>query len=138
MDPVIAIYAAFKQLRYGSLSQTLLLEYPPPLLIPYTMPTWQELAADKKKRQAEAIPKEWIITLPPAEQLDVTDFPVKSGLLSPFEVEVTESTDVADILEKLASGVWSSVNVTRAYYKRAIIAQQLVRPFRRTSSLSRA
>lgn len=91
------------------------------------MPTWQELAADKKTRQTEAIPKEWIIALPPADQLDVSDVPAKCGLLTPFELEVTESTDVADLLEKLATGKWSSVDVTRAYYKRAIIAQQLVR-----------
>lgn len=93
------------------------------------MPTWQELAADKKKRQTESIPKEWIITPPPADQLDVTDFPSKCGLLTPFEVEVTETADVAILLEKLASGVWSSVDVTRAYYKRAIVAQQVVSQF---------
>ena len=90
------------------------------------MTTWQELAADKKKRQTDSIPKEWIITPPPSDVLDVTGVPKTCGLLSPFEVEVTETTDVSILLDKLASGTWSSVDVTRAYYKRAIIAQQLV------------
>ena len=90
------------------------------------MTTWQELAADKKKRQTDSIPKEWIITPPPSDVLDVTGVPKTCGLLSSFEIEVTETTDVSVLLDKLASGTWSSVDVTRAYYKRAIIAQQLV------------
>ena len=91
------------------------------------MSTWQELAADKKERQKAAIPKEWLITTPPADQLDVTGVPAKSGLLTPAEFEITETDDVAVLLNKLAKGELSSVDVTRAYYKRAIIAQQVVR-----------
>ena len=88
--------------------------------------SWQELAADKKRRQQESIPKDWVITLPPSNQLDVTNIPAESGLLSPFELEITETRDVELILAKLVSGEWSSVDVTRAFYKRAIIAQQVV------------
>ena len=88
--------------------------------------SWQELAADKKRRQQESIPKDWVITLPPSNQLDVTNIPAESGLLSPFELEITETRDVELILAKLVSGEWSSVDVTRAFYKRSIIAQQVV------------
>ncbi|KAL5535558.1 hypothetical protein ACEPAF_3652 [Sanghuangporus sanghuang] len=89
------------------------------------MPTWQELVADKQQRQKAAIPKQWLITLPPGSQLDVTNVPQTCGLLSSEELEITETKDVAILLDKLASGAWSSVDVTRAYYKRAIVAQQV-------------
>ncbi|KAI0812796.1 general amidase [Irpex lacteus] len=65
-------------------------------------------------RHPASIPKEWLITPPPDTVLDVT------GL------EITNTADVAVLLGKLASAEWSSVEVTTAYYKRAIIAQQLV------------
>lgn len=90
------------------------------------MPTWQELVTDKRKRQQASIPSEWLITPPPEDRLDVTDVPKGCGLLTPFELEITETTDVGVILSKLASAQWSSIDVTRAYYKRAIIAQQVV------------
>lgn len=93
---------------------------------PATMTTWQDLVSEKKQRQLAAIPKEWLITPPPEDQLDVTGVPASCGLLTPFELEVTELDDVAALLAKLASGEWSSVDVTRAYYKRAIVAQQVV------------
>ena len=90
------------------------------------MTNWQDIASDKKQRQQAEIPKEWIITPPPEDVLDVTGVPASCGLLTPFELEVTELDDVGALLGKLASGEWSSVDVTRAYYKRAIIAQQVV------------
>ncbi|THH06919.1 hypothetical protein EW145_g3745 [Phellinidium pouzarii] len=90
-----------------------------------TMSTWQELAAEKKQRQQAAIPKDWIVAVPPVDQLDVTDVPAKCGLLTPFELEITDTSDVGVLLVKLAAGQWSSIDVTRAYYKRAIVAQQV-------------
>ncbi|KAF8904721.1 amidase signature domain-containing protein [Gymnopilus junonius] len=91
-----------------------------------TQKHWQELAAEKKERQAATIPKEWILTnLPPKEQLSVIDFPEKSGLLDDKEIEIT-NTEIGGLLEKLAKGIWSAVEVTTAFSKRAIIAHQLV------------
>lgn len=90
------------------------------------MSTWQELVADKRKRQQASIPQDWLITPPPEDRLDVTSVPKDCGLLTPFELEITETADVGDILSKLASGKWSSVDVTRAFYKRAVVAQQVV------------
>ncbi|KAF8843949.1 general amidase [Paxillus ammoniavirescens] len=89
------------------------------------MPSWSDLAADKKQRQQNAIPRDWLITSPPETTLDVTDIPEGCGLLTPQEIEIT-NTDVDILLKKLANAEWSAVAVTTAFYKRAIIAQQLV------------
>lgn len=86
---------------------------------------WKALVADKKKRQQDSIPKEWLVPLPPQDRLNVIDFPRESGLLSSLELEITES-NVETLLPKLADGVWTSVDVTTAFYKRAILAQQVV------------
>ncbi|KAF4612974.1 hypothetical protein D9613_010910 [Agrocybe pediades] len=87
---------------------------------------WSEIVKEKKIRQAATIPKEWILTnLPPKDALNVIDFPKKSGLLSEKENEIT-NTEVGTLLQNLASGAWSAVEVTTAFSKRAIIAHQLV------------
>ncbi|KAH8102239.1 general amidase [Cristinia sonorae] len=90
-----------------------------------TTTTWQELVTDKKRRQTEAIPKSWLISTPPPSELIVTGVPEACGLLTEKEVLIT-NTEVVLLLEKLASAEWSSVEVTTAFYKRAIVAQQLV------------
>ena len=95
------------------------------------MPTedWKALCAARKQRQLAAIPDAWKIAPPPDDVRDVRDVPLACGLLTPREVEITEaSADLTALLAKLHSGEWSSVEVTTAFYKRAIIAQQLVRP----------
>ena len=89
--------------------------------------TWQEIAAEKKARQAASIPKEWLIAPPSDDVLDVTDIPAKCGLLSARELEITEVSSIAVLLGKIATGAWSSVEVTTAFCKRAVIAHQVVR-----------
>ncbi|RDX55889.1 general amidase [Lentinus brumalis] len=92
-----------------------------------TVNNWQELVADKKRRQQAAIPPEWILkSLPDESVLDVRAIPEQSGILSERELQITSTTDVDVILHKLATAEWSSVEVTTAFYKRAIIAHQLV------------
>lgn len=88
--------------------------------------SWQEIAADKRKRQAATIPKDWIITPPSDDVKDVSKFPETCGLLSAHEITITNA-DVPELLEKLAKGEWSSVDVTTAFSKRAVVAHQLVR-----------
>jgi len=87
---------------------------------------WTDVVADKKRRQIESIPKEWLVSesVPSDEVLDVTKYPEECGLLSPEEIKIT-TTGVDDLLKKLATSEWSSVEVTTAFYKRAIIAHQL-------------
>lgn len=89
-------------------------------------PTWQELAANKKQEQEQSIPKEWRIQLPPESQLNVLDVPTTCGLLTPKELEITGYKDVTVLLDKLATGQLSAVEVTTAFCKRAIIAHQVV------------
>lgn len=82
--------------------------------------------AEKKLRQQATIPSEWLLTdLPPKDMLNITHIPESSGLLSSKEIEIT-NTIVDVLLEKLANGSWSSVEVTTAFSKRAVIAHQLV------------
>ncbi|KAJ3726656.1 general amidase [Lentinula raphanica] len=89
------------------------------------MTDWKTRCAQRKQAQLESIPKEWLINAPPTDRMNVMDIPKECGLLSVRELEITETVDVEVILQKLASSVWSSVEVTTAFYKRAIIAQQL-------------
>jgi len=95
---------------------------PPPAL-------WSDKAAAYRAEVAEQYPKEYLLptsSLPPASVLDVTGFPHQSGLLTPEELAITETTSIADLLAKLASGKLTAVQVTTAFIKRACIAQQLV------------
>ncbi|KZS93000.1 general amidase [Sistotremastrum niveocremeum HHB9708] len=87
--------------------------------------SWEELAANKKRAQAESIPKEWLINTPPDSQLNVSKVPLECGLLSEREVEITELKDVDVLLQRLAASDYSAVEVTTAFYKRAIVAHQL-------------
>ena len=89
---------------------------------------WQEQVADKRERQQAAIPQEWLIPPVPEGQTNVIDVPRTCGLLTQRELEITEVTDVAVLLEKLATAQWSAVEVVTAFSKRAIVAHQLVLP----------
>ena len=91
-----------------------------------SMSSWKEIADKKKKEQIDRIPKEWLISVD-SELKDVRSVPHECGLLSARELEITELDNVEILLHKLAEGEWSSVEVTTAFYKRAIIAHQLVR-----------
>lgn len=88
---------------------------------------WKRLVADKRRRQLESIPKDWLIQVPDEHIVDVTAVPERCGLLSDRELQITNTEDVNEILDKLAKGEWSAVEVTNAFCKRAIIAHQLVR-----------
>jgi len=87
---------------------------------------WKQKCAQRKQAQLESIPKEWIIQCPRDNQLNVMAVPAECGLLSARELEITNTVDVEDILRKLHTAEWSSFEVTTAFYKRAIVAQQLV------------
>ena len=91
-----------------------------------TQVNWRQLAEEKRRRRDDLIPKQWILpNPPPADLLDVTHVPESAGILTEKEVRITNaSVDV--LLEKLANATWSAVEVTTAFAKRAVIAQQLV------------
>lgn len=90
---------------------------------------WKRICSAKKAAQSASIPSGWIIDVPSETETNVLGVPARCGLLSQRELVITETTDVAYLLERLHSMEWSSVEVTTAFYKRAIIAQQLVRLF---------
>ncbi|KAI0730357.1 general amidase [Fomitopsis betulina] len=87
-------------------------------------PKWYILAAEKRQRLAGAIPKEWLASSIPPQQLDVTAFPGQCGILSDKEREITDVSDVDVLLKKVATAEWSAVEVTTAFCKRAVVAHQ--------------
>lgn len=87
---------------------------------------WESIAAQKKKVQTEAIPKEWLLkSLPPASQLDVRGVPASCGILTAKELEITEKHDATSLTLALRERQYTAVEVATAFCKRAAIAQQL-------------
>ncbi len=89
---------------------------------------WRALCAARKQRQLDAIPKQWTIHPPPHHSAhpNVLDVPKTCGLLTARELDITDTVNVVTLLDNLRTGQWSSVEVTTAFYKRAIVAHQLV------------
>lgn len=89
---------------------------------------WQELAAEKKKEQLSRIPAEWILkpeAMPTPEMVDLRPIASSCGILSAKELEITSDYDATALLEKIASGEYSAVEVVTAYCKRAAVGQQV-------------
>jgi amidase len=90
--------------------------------------TWQDIATRKQAERAAKIPKEYLLTKDyAAGRTNVLDVPRKCGLLSSRELHITESFDATALAVEVAAGRLSSVEVAKAFCKRAAIAQQLVR-----------
>jgi len=103
-----------------------------------TSTSWDQKIAAKQQAGREKIPKEWLLPssiwdmlkLPLEEhpnRINDLDIPRKSGILTEQELDITENYAVEDLLSKLKTGEFSSLDVTIAFSKRAAIAQQLVR-----------
>ncbi|RDI80374.1 hypothetical protein Vi05172_g9557 [Venturia inaequalis] len=88
-------------------------------------PTWQELGAQKRASILAEIPKEWLLpSIPPVEEVKDVSGTYTHQFLSAREIEITES-DAEVIVEKTKGGVWSCVDVCKAFCHRAAIAHQL-------------
>ncbi|KEF53177.1 uncharacterized protein A1O9_10625 [Exophiala aquamarina CBS 119918] len=98
--------------------------------------SWEDIVARKTERGQNAIPNDWRLSSEILSKLSFPleshanrivdlDIPRKSGILSARELEITENYSVLELLERLASGAFSSLEVTTAFCKRAAIAQQL-------------
>jgi amidase len=87
---------------------------------------WRARCDARKQKQLDSIPSAWLIEPIANNRFNVMDVPRECGMLTPQEMEITETTDVEFVLHMLKSAEWSSVEVTTAFYKRAVIAQQLV------------
>jgi amidase len=84
--------------------------------------TWEDVAAAKQAARAAAIPAEWVIKVP--DSANVMSVPATCGVLSPQEVEITE-TPASVLVQRLLARELSSEAVVTAFCKRAAIAQQL-------------
>lgn len=93
----------------------------------HTSSTMEECILHKRASQASAIPAAWhLLTKPSVDTgFNAVELIRSSPLLSRREQEITENTDAKDLLEKLATGELSSVEVTTAFCKRAALAHQL-------------
>ncbi|WWD21776.1 hypothetical protein CI109_106263 [Kwoniella shandongensis] len=90
--------------------------------------TWQETAAQYLAARDQTIPHELLTTshpLPADDVLDVSGFPTTPGVLSSTELEITQNLTVSELVEAIAAGKYSAVDVTKAFCHRAIVAHQL-------------
>ncbi|KAH8807797.1 acetamidase [Xylogone sp. PMI_703] len=89
--------------------------------------SYEERAAEKRAEQASRIPVEWRLkTIPSVESVpNALEYIRTAGLLSPEELAITETTDATILLRKLAKRELSSLQVVKAFAKRAAIAHQL-------------
>ncbi|KIX96407.1 uncharacterized protein Z520_07673 [Fonsecaea multimorphosa CBS 102226] len=92
---------------------------------------WRTLVERKRAEGAKAIPKEWRLSPSILESVNadadisVLDVPGKCGILTPKELEITETYDAVDLTTKIAAKELSAVEVTEAFCKRAAIAHQV-------------
>ncbi|GME64974.1 hypothetical protein BP5796_11335 [Neofusicoccum parvum] len=92
------------------------------------VPSWQEIAARKAAQRDALLAVHYPIPdekLPSPGTLDVSDIPRASGLLTPKELEITESTAV-QIVDRIAEGELTALEVLLAVSKRAAVAQKLL------------
>jgi amidase len=102
-------------------------------IINMTTKNWETVAAHRRQTLRDKIPQQWRLSkswteafTPDVKKIAIP-VPGKSGILSPRELDITENYDATSLVEQLASGQFSSYDVTVAFCKRAAIAHQLVR-----------
>ncbi|OQV08955.1 hypothetical protein CLAIMM_13151 [Cladophialophora immunda] len=88
-----------------------------------TEPAYLEISRRKVAERESKIPAEWRISIPEDDD-NLLDLPRSCSLLSQRELDITEKHDSVALLEKIHAREYSSVEVTRAFCKRAAIAQQ--------------
>ena len=87
-------------------------------------PAWRATARERRKAQADSIPPEWRLKSIPEYKSSIPIIE-SSDILTPLELEITNTTDAFILSLKIQSRTWTSEQVTIAYCKRAAIAQQL-------------
>jgi amidase len=88
---------------------------------------YKEIAEIALRRREAAIPKEYMLPEAALANLpqNLTTVPKISGHFTAAELEIIE-TSADEILLKLREKKWTSVEVTKAFCKASIVAQQLV------------
>jgi amidase len=91
--------------------------------------SYRDRARSKRSAQASLIPPEWRLQAVPSveDAPDAVAYIQNSSnkLLSPRELAITEISDINALLRKLASRQLSSLEVTKAFAKRAALLHQL-------------
>lgn len=89
--------------------------------------TYKEVSAIAQKRRDDALDAFWTIPEVKEDELpnDLRGFPKTSGLLSAQELEIV-NTDAPTLLQQIKERKLSSVTITTAFCKAAVIAQKLV------------
>ncbi|RVX70935.1 hypothetical protein B0A52_06092 [Exophiala mesophila] len=87
-------------------------------------PSWQDVAAKRRDDINRKIPQSWLLSTEIVKNHRPIDLPHLSGLLSPDELYLTELSAVT-LLAAIRNRRYSSVQVTRAFCKRAAIAHQV-------------
>jgi amidase len=88
--------------------------------------TWQEVATDRQKHRDATLS----LLDPPLssiEDLRLNTIPLASKYLTAEELKITETLP-ENLVSQLAKGALSSVAVTKAFLRRAALAQLAVRP----------
>src|ERR1700759_3474677 len=90
-------------------------------------PEYEEKRAALLRTFADKVPAEYLIPEdvfndPPQ---DVSELATTFGILTPEEIEITETYDATGLAEAIAGKKYSAVQVATAFSKRAIIAHQL-------------
>ncbi|CZR55783.1 related to general amidase [Phialocephala subalpina] len=91
------------------------------------LPNWQRIASMKRAAIHDSIPKQWLLdngTLQRCKEQKKLTGSFIEGLLDPETVEIT-TLDSVDIVEKIRSGNFTSLQVMRAFCWRAAISHQL-------------
>ena len=76
----------------------------------------------------KSVPKQWLLepgSLPSKEQHSVLNVPADSGMLTPEEIDMTNS-DVESLLEAYRARQWTVRQVVTAFVKKAVIMNQMV------------
>ncbi|EPS26957.1 hypothetical protein PDE_01897 [Penicillium oxalicum 114-2] len=87
--------------------------------------SYLERAAEKRASQLALIPPEWRLPSIPAPDSQPDALGTIRNELTPRELALTEETDITALLRKLSSAEVTSLELTRAFAKRASVAHQL-------------
>lgn len=90
-------------------------------------PAWKIRAAAKRAEIHASIPREYILpaSVLSSPPINTLTYLRTSGILNATELAITETTSAPTLLAQLARGEYTAVQVLRAFFKRAAIAQQL-------------
>lgn len=79
-------------------------------------PAYKKISIAKQAERQSKIPKEWRITVPEGEG-SLLNLPRQCGIFTEQELAITETMDSVELLNKIHSGLVTSMAVTQAFCK---------------------